>query len=375
MTTASARTKTISMLRMSSGKAKVPRIVRIYIICTALFISLTLVTSSKNILWVNTGKALVDQANDALKKDLFPVFVAEGDSNSKLTKNQHSAYLHHNFKSFAGVCQTKSRDELHCLYTGIRFAKNDAHVLNKIGYGKILHLFVSLYGDPDSKANQTIRGNVDKIVALRPKLIRRSRLTFLTPRRRKFGGEFVNHSPEFSVSEAGSAQLQALNTLINCGWRYVTRAETDQWRDGRRTLPFLETQLRDDLARINRIHVDGRAYPFSEANIDAAVRRLAERIPEGVVRANERMTDDLLRGIALPQSIGVTSREWPFKFIDWNDWRANTFQVASEYTVSEAGGPTIPCRSRSSREWHSFRRDRGEGLARFRRSGRQPANP
>ena len=148
-------------------------------------------------------------------------------------------------------------------------------------------------------------------------------------------------SPQFTTSEAGGAQLQALNTLINCGWRYVTRSEADQWRDGRRTLPFLETQLRADLARINRIHLDGRAYSFSEANIDAAVRRLAERIPEGVVRANERMTDDLILGVALPQTIGATSREWPFKFIDWTDWRANTFQVTSEYTVSEGGGPTI----------------------------------
>ena len=148
-------------------------------------------------------------------------------------------------------------------------------------------------------------------------------------------------SPQFTTSEAGGAQLQALNTLVNCGWRYVTRAEGDQWRDGRRTLPFLESQLRADLARINRIQHDGRAHSFSEANIDTAVRRLADRIPEGVVRANERMTDDLTLGIALPQTIGSTSREWPFKFIDWDDWRANTFQVTSEYTVSEAGGPTI----------------------------------
>ncbi|KRR06569.1 type I restriction endonuclease [Bradyrhizobium valentinum] len=151
----------------------------------------------------------------------------------------------------------------------------------------------------------------------------------------------MSGSPQFTTSEAGGAQLQALHTLINCGWRYVTRAEADQWRAGRRTLPFLETLLRADLARINRINVDGRAYPFSEANIDAAVRRLADRIPEGVVRANERMTDDLMLGIALPQTIGATSREWPFKFIDWSDWRANTFQVTSEYTVVEPGGPTI----------------------------------
>lgn len=151
----------------------------------------------------------------------------------------------------------------------------------------------------------------------------------------------MNLSPEFATSEAGGAQLQALQTLINCGWRYVTRAEADHWRDGRRTLPFLETQLRADLVRINRIHFDGRVHPFSEPNIDAAVRRLTDRIPEGVVRANERMTDDLELGIALPQTIGATSREWPFKFIDWGDWRANTFQVTSEYTVCEGGGPTI----------------------------------
>ncbi|QGA58126.1 type I restriction endonuclease subunit R [Brucella sp. 2280] len=151
----------------------------------------------------------------------------------------------------------------------------------------------------------------------------------------------MSQSPEFTTSEAGGTQLQALNTLINCGWRYVTKAETDQWRDGRRTLPFLETQTRADLARINRIQLDDRAHLFSEANIDAAIRRLTDRIPEGVVRANERMTDDLFLGIALPQAIGATSREWPFKFIDWSDWRANTFQVAAEYTVSEAGGPTI----------------------------------
>ena len=148
-------------------------------------------------------------------------------------------------------------------------------------------------------------------------------------------------SPEFTTSEAGGAQLQALHTLLNCGWTYVTRSEADQWRNGRRTLPFLESELREDLARINRIRVGDRAYPFSEANIDAAVRRLAERIPEGVVRANERMTDDLTLGIALPQTIGATSREWQFNFINWRDWRANSFQVTSEFTVSEPGGTQI----------------------------------
>src|SRR3954464_6932551 len=90
------------------------------------------------------------------------------------------------------------------------------------------------------------------------------------PKSRWSGCCGMSHSPGFTTSEAGGAQLQALHTLINCGWRYVTRAEAGQWRDGRRTLPSLEIQLRADLARINRIHIDGRAHLFSEANIDAA---------------------------------------------------------------------------------------------------------
>ena len=36
--------------------------------------------------WVNTGKALVDQADEALAHDLFPLFVAEGSSDQKLAK-------------------------------------------------------------------------------------------------------------------------------------------------------------------------------------------------------------------------------------------------------------------------------------------------
>ncbi len=117
--------------------------------------------------WKNTGKALVDQANEALKRDAFPVFVAEGDSSSKSSKIMHSAYLHHNLKSFASVCQSRAKAGK-CLFVyGHSFDSNDAHVLNKIGYGKIDHIFVSLYGDPDSVSNTKIRSNVSTIASLR----------------------------------------------------------------------------------------------------------------------------------------------------------------------------------------------------------------
>ena len=128
--------------------------------------------------WVNTGKALVDQANEALQKDLFPLFVADGGSKSKLTKIQHSAYLHHSFKSFTGICQTQSKNSTALFAYGHSFAANDAHVLNQIGSGKINHLFVSLYGDPGTDENRGIRTRVEHIAALRPKWIRALKYNF-----------------------------------------------------------------------------------------------------------------------------------------------------------------------------------------------------
>ena len=116
--------------------------------------------------WVNTGKPLVEQANEAFSKNAFPVFVAEGETQSKLTKIMHNAYLHHNLKSFSSMCRGSQKGTALFVY-GHSFAKNDEHVVNKIGYGKLDHLFVSLYRDTNSAANQDIRKNVDFVASLR----------------------------------------------------------------------------------------------------------------------------------------------------------------------------------------------------------------
>lgn len=128
--------------------------------------------------WVNSGKALVDQANEAIGKNLFPLFVSEGGSHSKLTKIMHNAYLHHNLKSFAGICSRKAKEGKALFVYGHSFASNDAHVLNKIGYGKIDHLFVSLFGDPDNEANRAIRDNVAEIQSLRGEIGPRLEVSF-----------------------------------------------------------------------------------------------------------------------------------------------------------------------------------------------------
>ncbi|MER8448053.1 HsdR family type I site-specific deoxyribonuclease [Mesorhizobium sp. M1066] len=151
----------------------------------------------------------------------------------------------------------------------------------------------------------------------------------------------MNDSPAFALSEAGGAQLAALATLSSLGWHYVPRAQADRLRSGRRSEVFLNDILRSQLARLNNITWRERRHLFSEANIETAIRRLSGVRYDGVLRTNEVVTDLLQLGIALPQTIDDTAREWPFRYIDWDDWRANAFHMTAEYPVEWPGGGSI----------------------------------
>jgi hypothetical protein len=116
--------------------------------------------------WVNTGKPLVEQANEALAADRFPVFVAEGESDQKLAKIQHSAYLHHSYKSFCTEVGQHGAKKALFIY-GHSLALNDRHVFDRICQGKLAHLFISIFGDPEEPRNQAIRAAAEQIALLR----------------------------------------------------------------------------------------------------------------------------------------------------------------------------------------------------------------
>ncbi len=104
--------------------------------------------------WVNTGKPLLEQARDAMSADKFPLFVAEGKSDQKLSKIKHSAYLHHSYKSFSAQMM-QANDALFIF--GHSLAENDQHILKKIARGRIGQIYVGLYGDANSSGNKKIQ--------------------------------------------------------------------------------------------------------------------------------------------------------------------------------------------------------------------------
>lgn len=148
-------------------------------------------------------------------------------------------------------------------------------------------------------------------------------------------------SPEFPLSEAGGAQLQALQTLSALGWHYVSRAEAERQRGHRRSTVLLEDILAAQLGRLNHIRRGSRSHPFTEANIITAIDRLRDVRFDGLLRTNEAVTDLLQLGIALPQTIEGQAREHQLRYVDWADWRANAFHMTAEFPVEWPGGATI----------------------------------
>jgi len=99
--------------------------------------------------WSRTDLPIIDQIREALDNNLFPLFVSEGQSHAKLTKIMHSAYLHKGLRSLESVGGS-------LFIFGHSLAENDDHILRLIETGKIAKLFVSIYGDPTTKANKAI---------------------------------------------------------------------------------------------------------------------------------------------------------------------------------------------------------------------------
>jgi Domain of unknown function (DUF4917) len=114
--------------------------------------------------WSKTDVPIVEQIREALSEDKFPVFVAEGESDGKLSKIMHSAYLHKVLRSLE-ACADNGRA---CFVMfGHSLADNDMHVLKCIGRGKTPMLLVSIYGDPESAANKAIAKNAAQLVQSR----------------------------------------------------------------------------------------------------------------------------------------------------------------------------------------------------------------
>ena len=131
-------------------------------------------------------------------------------------------------------------------------------------------------------------------------------------------------------------QQNSINLLQSLGYKFISREENLKLRGGKSSEVLFREILTKKLGEINGYEYKGKRYKFSQSNILKAVDELAGvSLNEGLMVANERITNLLLLGTSLEENLeDGTRRSFSFKFIDFENLQNNDFYVTEEFEVS-----------------------------------------
>ena len=131
-------------------------------------------------------------------------------------------------------------------------------------------------------------------------------------------------------------QQNSINLLQNLGYKFIGREENLKLRGGKSSEVLFREILTKKLGEINGYEYKGKRYKFSQSSVLKAVDELAGvSLNEGLMVANERITNLLLLGTSLEENLeDGTRRSFSFKFIDFENLQNNDFYVTEEFEVS-----------------------------------------
>jgi len=90
--------------------------------------------------------------------------------------------------------------------------------------------------------------------------------------------------------ERNISQQPAVEVLKALGYRYLTSEQAEAMR-GNQFNVILKDVLEERLRQLNSYEYKGTTYPFSERNIQQAIRDLDEPLTDGLVKTNEKFTN------------------------------------------------------------------------------------
>ena len=131
-------------------------------------------------------------------------------------------------------------------------------------------------------------------------------------------------------------QRNSINLLQSLGYKFISREENLKLRGSKTSEVLFREILTKKLGEINGYEYKGKRYKFSQSNVLKAVDELAGvSLNEGLMVANERITNLLLLGTSLEENLeDGTRRSFSFKFIDFENLQNNDFYVTEEFEVS-----------------------------------------
>ena len=137
----------------------------------------------------------------------------------------------------------------------------------------------------------------------------------------------------FRFNEEYLSQIPALRELMALGYEYLSPEQALTMRGGKNSNVLLESVLRDQLKKFNRIQYKGKEYHFSEANIQEAIQKIKNVKYDGLQKTNETIYDLITLGTALEQTVEGNIKSFNLNYIDWKTPSNNVFHVVPEFAV------------------------------------------
>jgi len=137
------------------------------------------------------------------------------------------------------------------------------------------------------------------------------------------------------IPNTNETQIQnnTIDLLKNMGYIYLSPEEMTQHRSSTRQV-VLRDVLLEQLQNLNGFEYKGTHYPFSAKNIAKAIDDLDILLNEGLLTANQKISDQLLLGNSYSEElIDGVKKSFSLHYIDYKVPENNVFHVTEEFVV------------------------------------------
>lgn len=138
-----------------------------------------------------------------------------------------------------------------------------------------------------------------------------------------------------NISNESIIQNNTIELLKKIGYTFISQKENVKIRNGKLSEVILKDILVKQLQKLNSFEYKAKTYQFSEKTIENAVKSLNESLNEGLMTANQKITDQLILGNSYQEDLkDGAKKSFSFKYIDFDDPSNNVFHVTEEFVVS-----------------------------------------
>ncbi len=130
-------------------------------------------------------------------------------------------------------------------------------------------------------------------------------------------------------------QQNTIELLQTMGYTYIPPKEIHSYKEKKSDL-LLKPILKEQLQKLNNFVYKGKRYPFSEKNILNAIKDLDYPLAEGLLRANQKITEMLTLGKSYVETLEDGSkRSFSFRYIDFEEPNNNLFYFTQEFRAQD----------------------------------------